>query len=45
MKELIERIIKAVVDNPDEVTITQTEGHQLTVYEVKVAKQWGQVSS
>jgi uncharacterized protein len=38
MKDLIEYIAKALVDNPEEVAITETEGDQSTVLELKVAK-------
>lgn len=36
MKELIEMIAKALVDNPDEVTVTEVEGEQITVLELRV---------
>ena len=39
MKELIERIARALVDNPEEVTVTALEGSQATVLELKVAKE------
>ncbi len=39
MKELIERIVCALVDNPEEVTVTALEGSQATVLELKVAKE------
>ena len=38
MKELIERIARALVDKPEEVTVTAVEGSQSTVLELKVAK-------
>jgi hypothetical protein len=38
MKELIERIACALVDKPEEVTVTAIEGNQATVLELKVAK-------
>jgi len=38
MKELIERIARALVDSPDEVSVTALEGSQATVLELKVAK-------
>ena len=37
MKELIEMIAKALVDNPDEVVVRAVEGEQSTVLELKVA--------
>lgn len=39
MKELIEYIAKALVDNPDEVEVTEVEGGQTSVLELKVAKE------
>ena len=36
MKELVEMIAKALVDNPDEVTVTEVEGEQTTVLELRV---------
>ena len=39
MKDLIERIARALVDSPEEVTVTAIEGNQATVLELKVAKQ------
>ena len=39
MKNLIERIARALVDNPDEVAVTALEGSQATVLELKVAKE------
>ena len=39
MKDLIERIAQALVDNPDEVMVTAIEGNQATVLELKVAKE------
>ena len=39
MKDLIERIVCALVDNPEEVTVTALEGSQATVLELKVAKE------
>lgn len=39
MKELIEFIAKALVDKPDEVVVTEIEGEQTSVIELKVAKE------
>jgi predicted RNA-binding protein YlqC (UPF0109 family) len=39
MKDLIERIARALVDNPDEVAVTALEGSQSTVLELRVAKE------
>ncbi|MCD6561069.1 MAG: RNA-binding protein [Desulfobacteraceae bacterium 4484_190.1] len=39
MKDLIAYIAKALVDKPDEVVITEIEGAQTSVIELKVAKE------
>jgi predicted RNA-binding protein YlqC (UPF0109 family) len=39
MKELINYIAKALVDNPDEVDVSEIEGNQTSVLELKVAKE------
>ncbi|MBS3754919.1 MAG: KH domain-containing protein [Desulfobacteraceae bacterium] len=39
MKDLITYIAKALVDNPDEVTVTEVEGGQTAVLELKVSKE------
>jgi len=39
MKELIEYIAKALVDKPEEVLVTEIEGEQTSVIELKVAKE------
>jgi len=39
MKDLVERIARALVDKPDEVMVTAIEGNQATVLELKVAKE------
>ncbi len=38
MKELIEYIVKKLVDNPDQVQIKEVIGDQTSVLELKVAK-------
>jgi uncharacterized protein len=38
MKELIEYIAKALVDNPEEVVVSEVEGEIASVIELKVAK-------
>ena len=38
MKEFIERIAKALVDQPDMVKITEVEGERTSVIELSVAK-------
>ncbi len=37
MKALLEYIVKALVDNPDEVSISEIEGEKALVFEIKVA--------
>ncbi|MDC0336381.1 KH domain-containing protein [Pseudodesulfovibrio sp.] len=39
LKEMIEYIAKSLVDNPDEVRVTEVEGEQTSVLELKVAKE------
>ncbi len=39
LKELIEYIAKSLVDNPDAVQVTEVEGEQTSVLELKVAKE------
>ena len=36
MKDLVEYIARALVDNPDEVTVQEVEGEKTTVYELRV---------
>ena len=38
MKELVEVITKALVDNPDEVVVTEKQEEKATVVEVHVAE-------
>lgn len=38
MKELVEVIAKALVDNPDEVVVTERQDEQTTVVELRVAQ-------
>ena len=38
MKELIEQIVKALVDNPEQVSVQSIEGEQSTVFELRVAQ-------
>ena len=38
MKELIEQIAKALVDNPEQVSVRPIEGEQSTVFELRVAQ-------
>jgi uncharacterized protein len=39
MKDLIKYIAEALVDNPDQVSVTEVEGNQTSVLELKVAKE------
>jgi predicted RNA-binding protein YlqC (UPF0109 family) len=39
MKELLELIAKALVDRPEEIEVTEIEGEQTTVLELKVARE------
>lgn len=36
MKDLLETIVKALVDNPDEVTVREVQGEKSTILELKV---------
>ena len=38
MKELIIRIVQALVDHPEQVVISEIEGKQITVLEIRTAK-------
>lgn len=38
MKELVENIAKALVDQPEQVCVTEIEGEQTTVLELRVAQ-------
>ena len=38
MKELLEMIAKVLVDSPDQVQVTEVEGEQTTVLELRVAQ-------
>ena len=39
MKELVKYIAQALVDNPDQVMVSEVEGNQTSVLELKVAKE------
>ena len=39
MKELIYYIAQALVDHPEQVTVSEVEGNQTSVLELKVAKE------
>jgi predicted RNA-binding protein YlqC (UPF0109 family) len=36
MKQFIETIVKALVDNPDQVSVSEVDGEKTTVYELRV---------
>lgn len=38
MRELVENIAKALVDHPEQVSVTEVEGEQTTVLELRVAQ-------
>ncbi|MCB5259771.1 MAG: KH domain-containing protein [Candidatus Cloacimonetes bacterium] len=38
MKDLIEFMVKALVDDPSEVSITEITGGKVTIFELRVAK-------
>jgi predicted RNA-binding protein YlqC (UPF0109 family) len=37
MKELVEKMAKALVDRPEEVNVTEVDGEKTTVFELRVA--------
>ena len=39
MRELVEYIAQSLVDNPEEVSVTEVKGAQTSVFELKVAKE------
>ena len=39
MKDLIDYVAKAVVDNPDQVNVTQIDGESTVVFELRVNRQ------
>jgi len=39
MQELVEYIARSLVDDPSQVQVTQVEGSNLTVYELRVAQE------
>ncbi|HLC40716.1 MAG TPA: KH domain-containing protein [Methylomirabilota bacterium] len=38
LKELVEYIAKALVDEPDQVSVTEVEGERITIIELRVAQ-------
>jgi len=38
MKELVEFMAKALVDNPDEVSVKEVAGERVTLYELRVGE-------
>ena len=39
MRELIQHIVCAMVDRPEDVRVSEVAGNQMTVYELNVAKE------
>ena len=39
LADLIEYIVQTMVDNPEQVKISETAGHQSVVFELRVAKE------
>jgi hypothetical protein len=39
MKQLVEQIARALVDQPDQVSVREVEGEQTTVLELRVAQE------
>ena len=39
IKEVVEYLVKLIVDNPEEVEIAETRGEQMIIYEIRVNKQ------
>jgi len=39
MKQLVEEIVKLLVDKPEEVSVTEVAGEQAVILELKVAKE------
>ena len=39
MKELIENIAKSLVDNPEDVSVKETEGEKTTIIELQVSQE------
>lgn len=39
MKDLVELITKALVDNPNEVSVTETAGESIIILEIKVGQE------
>lgn len=39
MKSLVELLVKALVDKPEEVNVTETSGNSVTILEIKVAQE------
>ncbi len=37
LKDLVDYIARSLVDHPEEVKVTEVEGEQTTIYELKVA--------
>jgi predicted RNA-binding protein YlqC (UPF0109 family) len=38
LKEILEKLVRAIVDKPEEIRILETKGQKICIYEVRVAK-------
>jgi hypothetical protein len=39
MRELVEKLVQAIVDQPEKVQVTEVKGERTIVYEVRVAEE------
>jgi predicted RNA-binding protein YlqC (UPF0109 family) len=37
-KEILEKLVKAIVDKPEEIKILETKGQKICIYELRVAR-------
>lgn len=38
LKEILESLVRAIVDKPEEISILETKGQKICIYELRVAK-------
>ncbi len=38
LKEILEKLVRAIVDKPEEIRILEITGHKICIYELRVAK-------
>ncbi|HES59780.1 MAG: KH domain-containing protein [Calditrichaceae bacterium] len=38
LKEILEKLVRAIVDKPEEIHIIETKGQKVCIYELRVAK-------